>query len=81
MNPQEASPDLESMEKEILELRAKFDAFEYCSEEFWSVYDRLIALLIQGTQVAAKQGNDKKNTEFREMIDDIENRIPSGYAF
>lgn len=73
--------DLEAIEKEVLELRAKFDGFEYCSEEFWRVYDQLVILLIQGTQVAAREGDSERNSKFREMIDEVEDKIPSGYWF
>ncbi len=73
--------DLETIEERVLELRTKFDTFEYCSEEFWQVYDELVVLLIRGAQIAAREGDSERNSKFRDMIEDVENKIPSGYWF
>ena len=81
MNSEDAPLDLDAIEKEIMDLRVKFDGFEYCSEEFWMVYDSLVGKLLKGAQAAAQQGDDKTNSKFRDMIEELDNKIPSGYWF
>ncbi len=81
MNTEDAPLDLDSIEKEIVVMRGKFDSFEYCSEEFWMVYDSLVVQLLKGAQAAAQQGDSERNSKFRNMIEEIEEKIPSGYWF
>ncbi|MDF1539574.1 MAG: hypothetical protein P1Q69_11805 [Candidatus Thorarchaeota archaeon] len=71
--------ELGEIEERVLELRTKFDTFEYCSEEFWRVYDELVILLLRGAQIATREGDSKRKCKFSDMIDDVENKIPSGY--
>ena len=81
MNSEDAPLDLDAIEKEIMDLRVKFAGFGYCSEEFWMVYDSLVGKLLKGAQAAAQQGDDKRNSKFRDMIEDLDDKIPSGYWF
>ena len=63
----------------VNELLARFETFDYASEEFWVVYDELVVLLDHGTQVALREGVEDVVDEFKERMEELKDRVPSGY--
>ena len=70
---------LPEIRAKVKELHIRLEAFGYCSEEFWAVYDELIKLLDHGIHVALREGDEQTTNEFKEMWDRLKERVPSGY--
>jgi hypothetical protein len=60
-------------------LLAKLDTFQNVSEEFWSVYDELWVLVDHGVQVALRAKDKETEMDFKEILDNLKERVPSGY--
>lgn len=79
MKTREKYQTLPEIKGKIDELLAQFETFDNASEEFWIVYDELVVLLDHGTQVALREGVESVVDEFKERMEKLKDRVPSGY--
>ena len=79
MKTREKYQTLPEIKVRVDELLAQFETFDCASEEFWVVYDELVVLLDHGTQVALREGVKDVVDEFRERMESLKDRVPSGY--
>jgi len=63
----------------IDELLGRFETFDYVSEKFWVVYDELVVLLDHGIQLALRDGVKDVVDEFKERMEKLKDKVPSGY--
>ncbi|NHJ13419.1 MAG: hypothetical protein EAX95_07060 [Candidatus Thorarchaeota archaeon] len=79
MSESKGFQSVQEIRTKVSVLQTKLDAFDYCSEEFFEVYDKLKVLLDHGVQSGLREGNEEAINEFREKQNDLEHRVPSGY--
>ena len=60
-------------------LMNRLNSFDYMSDEFWLVYDELWALVDYGVQVALHAKDEETEREFKDILDNLKERVPSGY--
>lgn len=70
---------IDEVRNRAIELQAKFEGFDYASEEFWAVYDKLVVLLDYGVEIALRAGDEKSADQFKEWLEKLKDKIPSGY--
>ena len=73
------SQSMQEIEHLVNQLLTRFRGFNYASEEFWEVHDKLVKLLYQGIDLANEIGDSERKDEFREILDELKSSVPSGY--
>ena len=71
--------EIVTLKEEVENLSDKLDSFPNASEEFWETHDTLVQMLYKGIDLTNKEVLKALSSEFRNILDSLKNRIPSGY--